>query len=373
MFGLLLALLQFMPYSNYQESNHLSKLLDNLSSAVLFFNHHMILKFMNSAAEIMFAISAHHMLNQKAEHLLQCSRHNISNSLSRALNNGTAFTEREMILNLPEDRQITVNCTVTPLMDNIDQLGLIVELQQVDRQLQISRDERLLNQNLAIRDIVRGMAHEIKNPLGGLRGAAQLLEQELPNDELKEYTQIIIEEADRLQNLVNRMLGPNNLPQLSDINIHHILERVRQLVLVESAHSVEIWRDYDPSIPELSLDNDRMVQAFLNLMRNAVQATENQALRKITLKTRILRKYTIGHIHHKLVVKISIIDNGIGISESIRENLFFPMVTTKEHGVGLGLSISQSLINQHHGLIECKSKSGLTTFNVLIPLETTNV
>jgi two-component system nitrogen regulation sensor histidine kinase GlnL len=213
---------------------------------------------------------------------------------------------------------------------------------------------------------VRGLAHEIKNPLGGLRGAAQLLERELPDEALTEYTQIIIEEADRLQNLVNNMLGPNRVPEMKSVNIHQILERVYHLVKAEAGLRLTINRDYDPSIPPIVGDMDQLIQAFLNILRNGVKAAGSRGVLGIT--TRILRQFTIGNIQHRLVVSVEIEDNGPGIPKELQERIFFPMVTGGD-GIGLGLSIAQTLINRHHGLIEFNSKPGQTVFRVLLPLE----
>ena len=228
-------------------------------------------------------------------------------------------------------------------------------------------------QHQAARAVVRGLAHEIKNPLGGLRGAAQLLERELSDESLKEYTRVIIGEADRLRNLVNRMLGPNTLPQKALINIHHVLERVRSVVLADTpvgalnaAPGVRIIRDYDPSIPDFQADRDQLIQAVLNIVRNAVQAVGDTG--DITLRTRIQRQATISQQRYKLAVRIDIVDNGPGIPTDMLENIFYPLVTGRPEGTGLGLSIAQSLINQHQGLIECTSRSGQTIFTLLLPL-----
>jgi two-component system nitrogen regulation sensor histidine kinase GlnL len=261
---------------------------------------------------------------------------------------------------------MTVDCTVTPISEP-QHKELLVELLHVDRHLRIIREENLLAQHQATRALARGLAHEIKNPLGGLRGAAQLLERELNNEALKEYTGIIIGEADRLQNLVNRMLGPNTLPQKRLINIHQVLEHVRSLVSAEAPPGVHIVRDYDPSIPELNADPDQLIQAVLNIVRNAVQAVGDHG--EITLRTRTLRQYTIGQRRHKLVIRIDVIDNGPGIPPDMMESIFYPMVTGRPEGTGLGLPIAQFLISQHGGLIECASRPGFTTFTLLLPLE----
>jgi two-component system nitrogen regulation sensor histidine kinase GlnL len=234
----------------------------------------------------------------------------------------------------------------------------------------MNREEHLINQQNIARILIRNLAHEIKNPLGGLRGAAQLLEQEFSDDNLKEYTQIIIGEADRLRNLVDRMLGPMSLPVCGEINIHEVLERVRSLVLAESGSGIHMEQDYDPSIPPLTGDTDQLIQAVLNVVRNAVQALENEGV--ITLRTRIQRQCTIGHKRHKLVVRLDVIDNGPGISEDRLEEIFYPMISGRIDGTGLGLSIAQALISQHGGLVECQSRPGETIFTLLLPLEKTD-
>lgn len=220
--------------------------------------------------------------------------------------------------------------------------------------------------------LVRGLAHEIKNPLGGIRGAAQLLSRELPEESLKDYTNVIIEEADRLRNLVDRMLGSNKLPNLAPTNIHEVLERVSSLVEAESQGSITLVRDYDPSIPDLLLDREQMIQAVLNMVRNAMQAIAGQndlRLGRITLRSRTLRQFTIGHTRHRLVCKVEIIDNGPGIPAELQETIFYPMVSGRPDGTGLGLAIAQNIISQHQGLIECESHPGHTVFSLFLPLE----
>jgi two-component system nitrogen regulation sensor histidine kinase GlnL len=348
------------------------RILDNLNTITLLFDADFRLRYMNPAGEALFQISARQAMGQRAGALIDCPGGSVEATLARSLSSGRPFTEREMSLPLGEDRSVKIDCTVIPLSSYEGEPGLLIEIQQIDRQLRISREENLLAQHEATRDLIRGMAHEIKNPLGGLRGAAQLLELELEHQSLREYTQIIIDEADRLQTLVDNMLGPNRLPQLGMVNIHTLLERVRNLVAAEYGTKVQILRDYDPSIPDLLLDSDRIIQALLNIMRNAARALENQPDGAITLQSRILRQFTIGHERHRLVVQLTIQDNGPGVPEAIREKLFYPMVTAVEGGIGLGLSISQSLINMHGGLVECESQPGKTIFTVLIPVENPN-
>jgi len=254
------------------------------------------------------------------------------------------------------------------LAEQLGQAGLLVEIQQMDRQIRIAREEHQLSQQQTFRTLVRGLAHEIKNPLGGLRGAAQLLERELPSEDLKEFTNIIIGEADRLQILVDRILGPNTIPKKEPLNIHQVLEHIRQLISAGISSDINITTDYDPSIPDLIADRDQLIQAILNIVGNAVQAIGSKG--EITLGTRTVRQFTIGHVQHKLVCRIDIIDNGPGIPDDMLESIFLPMVTGRAEGTGLGLSISQSLVNQHDGLIQCESQPGKTIFSLFIPFGT---
>lgn len=346
-----------------------NQVLENLSFSILLFDQELYLQYMNSAAEVLFAVSARHMVRHRAGDLIQCSAGLDEESLASALDSGRPFTEREISLKLQNGETVTVDCTVIPITDDEGEDFLMLEMQQIDRQLQISREEYLLNQHAAARDLIRGLAHEIKNPLGGLRGAAQLLEDELDDRSLQEYTQVIINEADRLQSLVNRMLGSHRLLEMSWINVHMILERVRSLMVAEYGDSLRIKRDFDPSIPELHVDGDRIIQAILNIVRNAAQAVGDKGDGEIVLRTRVLRQFTIGNVCHRLVVLIEIEDNGPGIPDEIKEKIFYPMVTSGGTGMGLGLSITQSLIHQHGGLVEFTSKGGNTTFRVLLPLE----
>lgn len=352
--------------------NYQKQILENLSTAVLCLDRSLCLQYMNPAAEMLFEVSVRHMIGNSVELLIHCTEGVTPASLLQALESGHPFTEREVNLPLPDGKRATVDCTVIPLQESEDDTGLLIEIQQIDRQLRISREEHLLSQHQAAQELIRGLAHEIKNPLGGLRGAAQLLEQELPDPALYEYTQIIINEADRLKNLVNRLLGPNKLPSLQEVNIHTLLERVRNLVRVESGHQLTIIRDYDPSIPDLFVDSDSIIQALLNILRNAAREIGDEPEGQIILHSRILRQFTIGNRRYRLVAQIGIEDNGPGIPESIREKLFYPMVTASEDGVGLGLTIAQSLINQHGGLVECTSEPGKTLFSVLLPVENPN-
>ncbi len=344
--------------------------LDNLNTAVLLFDEAMHLAYINPAGEVLFAVSARHVLGQRANDLVACPDHPVEPRLRRALATRHPFTEREVNIRVTDGRTITVNCTVLPLHHFESAPELLMELHQVDRQLRITREEHLISQHQATQALIKGLAHEIKNPLGGLRGAAQLLEQELPDKSLREYTRIIIDEADRLQKLMDRMLGPNRIPRERSVNIHHVLEHVRGLLLAESPAGPAIDRDYDPSIPEVLADPDRLIQALLNIARNAVAAAGPDG--EVVLHTRVLRQFTIGNQRHRLVLRVEVEDDGPGIPQGLQERIFFPMVSGHPGGTGLGLPIAQELINQHGGLIECESQPGKTRFYIYLPLEPAN-
>lgn len=336
-------------------------IIENINTAVLMFDSALRLSYLNPAAEMLFAVSARQVRGMEAAELMP-EAGNFVEALKRSLQSQHPFTERELQLRVA-DNTVTVDSTATPLGSH----KILVEFLQVDRHRRITREETLLAQYQANRAILRGLAHEINNPLGGLRGAAQLLEGELSDKALKEYTKVIISEADRLRNLLSRMLGPNALPQKQDTNIHQVLERVRSVVLAEIPKGVRIARDYDPSIPEFHADSEQLIQAVLNIVRNATQAVEQAG--HITLRTRIMRQFNIGQRYHKLVARIDIIDDGPGIPADLIENIFYPMVTGRADGTGLGLSIAQTLVNQHGGLIECASSPGRTVFTLLLPIE----
>lgn len=349
-----------------QNPEHLKRIIENLNTVVVLFDSNLCLKYINPVGEMMFGVSAPRLEGLKAEELLRSEF--LALELSKALNSGHPFTERECEISINIHEQVTVDLTAIPLLDPGKERELLVEMNQLDRQIRIAKEEQLLAQNRVSRDLLRGIAHEIKNPLGGLRGTAQLLERELEDEALKDYTGIIISEADRLRSLVDRMLGPRTLPNLGLVNIHEILERVRSVMLAEVSSGIRIRRDYDPSIPMLFADKDQLIQVILNLVRNAAQAIGKKE-GEIRLRSRVQRQYTIGHRRYRLVASIDVIDNGPGISPELVEKIFYPMVTGTAEGTGLGLSIAQSIVNQHNGLIECSSEPGNTVFTVLIPLQ----
>jgi two-component system nitrogen regulation sensor histidine kinase GlnL len=343
------------------------RILDNLNSAILLFDRDLTLTFLNSAGEILLADSSRHLVGLGAFELFKSSDPALLINLQQCLTMAEPLLDRELILDRMT-HSITINFSATPLLKDEQVNEILVELQQVDNHLRISKEERLLTQQNTARLLVRGLAHEIKNPLGGLRGAAQLLDLELHDPDLKEYTRIIIAESDRLQGLMDKMLGPNKLPNKKAINIHEVLERVRQLVQAESSGTLAIKSDYDPSIPDIYADKDQLIQAILNIAKNAVQALNGTG--DILIKTRINRQVTIGRKRYKLAVKCDIIDNGPGIDADMMNRIFYPMITGRADGTGLGLSIAQALINQHNGLIECSSEPGNTVFSIFLPIIT---
>jgi two-component system nitrogen regulation sensor histidine kinase GlnL len=345
------------------------RILDHLNTAILFFDRELILTYINTTGEILLADSAHHLVGHSADELFKTSDPALLSNLKQSLAMAEPLVDRALTLSRMT-HNVTINFSATPLLTDEQVSEILVELQQVDNHLRISKEEQLLTQHNTARLLVRGLAHEIKNPLGGLRGAAQLLDLELHDPELKEYTQIIIAESDRLQGLMDKMLGPNKLPNKKALNIHEVLERVRQLVQAESSGSLTIRNDYDPSIPDIHADKNQLIQAFLNIAKNAVQATEGKG--NIIFKTRIHRQMSIGRKRYKLAIKCDIIDNGPGIDADMMSQIFYPMITGRAEGTGLGLSIAQALINQHNGLIECNSEPGNTVFSIFLPMEAGN-
>jgi two-component system nitrogen regulation sensor histidine kinase GlnL len=259
---------------------------------------------------------------------------------------------------------------IVTLTENVDEI--IVELLPLEQQARQDREERLAEQAQANKELIRNLAHEIKNPLGGIRGAAQLLEMEMESRELIEYTQVIIHEADRLQTLVDRLLAPHRRPHLvGDVNIHEVCERVRSLILAEFPRGLTVVRDYDISIPEFRGDREQLIQTVLNIAHNACQALAERIAMgdaRLTFRTRIARQTTFGKQRYRLALELHVIDNGPGVPDSIKDRIFYPLVSGREGGSGLGLTLAQTFVQQHHGLIECDSVPGHTDFKILIPL-----
>jgi two-component system nitrogen regulation sensor histidine kinase GlnL len=264
---------------------------------------------------------------------------------------------------------LPVHVIVTQMDGTTDVLIELVEVEQQSRQ---EREERALDQAQVTKELIRNLAHEIKNPLGGIRGAAQLLEMEVESRALTEYTQVIIQEADRLQALVDRLLAPHRKPHVvSDVNVHEVCERVRSLILAEFPRGLRVERDYDTSIPDFRGDREQLIQAVLNIGHNAAHALAERIIdgdALITLRTRIARQVTLGKQRYRLALELQVEDNGPGIPESIRDRIFYPLVSGRDGGSGLGLTLAQTFVQQHHGTVECESEPGKTRFKILIPL-----
>ena len=347
------------------ETQHL---LNSLNTALVMVDSQLTIVYANHAGEALFEtgtkrLCGHHLDVFFVPGTIATSR------LQAAIRRGEDFTENEIRLSFRDGRNVMVDLTVTNVQTS-NGARLLFEVKKIDQQKRISRENLQNAQHYAARELIRGLAHEIKNPLGGIRGAAQLLEKEL-SEEHKEFTHMIIEQSDRLRSLVDRLLGPNSLPNLKWCNVHEALEQVRNLMRVDSDTPITIIRDYDPSIPQLLIDPDMIQQAVLNIVKNGIQAlTESKTPEpQIRLITRVERQMTIQTKRHPLVAKIAIVDNGPGIPSEIKDTLFYPMVSSKKSGSGLGLSISQTLINHHGGKIDVESHPGHTEFVIYIPIE----
>ncbi len=297
-------------------------------------------------------------------------QHEFVAAVALAVCDQRSFTERDLQLTRPNLEPMRVDCIVSPRQSGDGVQGVVLELTSTERQQRIQAEENKLIQNQISTALMQGLAHEVKNPLGGIRGAAQLLERELTDVQQREYTQIIIGEVDRLRKLVDRMLGPRGVLTPSTFNVHEVLEHVRQVVEIEAGRCISIHRDYDPSLPELQADRDLMIQAFLNLMRNSVQALGDRR-GNICLRTRAQRKFTIGSRLHRLVIRVEVCDDGPGVDPALGDSIFFPMVSGRPDGSGLGLPIAQSLVNRQGGLIDYTSAPGHTVFTVWLPIRNT--
>ncbi|MDF2179188.1 nitrogen regulation protein NR(II) [Aliiglaciecola sp. CAU 1673] len=340
-------------------------LMANLSVGVLVLDDKLCVQYANASAERFFEQSRNQLMGH-AIHKLFVQSSLETQRLRDALQNHLDFSDGEVQLTFVDGRHLLAEVTVTSLVHQ-NHPCLLVEFKQIDNLRRISQENQLWAQQQAARDLVRGLAHEIKNPLGGLRGAAQLLERQLDDPEQKEFTGLIIEQADRLRNLVDRLLGPNKPPNLQWHNVHKVLEKILTLLSLDCGNNIEFVRDYDPSIPDLYIDDEKIQQAVLNIARNAVQAMEGRG--RIRFITRVERQVTIHGKRHPLCAQIKIIDNGPGIPDRLKDTLFYPMVTGKKDGTGLGLSIAQQLVDHHRGKIEVESWPGHTEFTLFLPID----
>jgi two-component system nitrogen regulation sensor histidine kinase GlnL len=336
--------------------------LELLATAVLMLDGELRVHYANPAAENLLAQGRKHLLGNAIEKALPGNEafHAI---LRQALETNAGYNEHEAILEMA-GQATRLHCVVTPVEH--EGARLLLEMLPLEQQLKIAREEKLLEQQSLNRELLRNLAHEIKNPLGGIRGSAQLLERELPDPELREFTQVIVKEADRLQVLMNRLLAPSRLPQLTTVNIHEVTERVRTLLLAEFSGGLSVRRDYDTSLPEFTADREQLIQALLNVARNAAQAMQGKG--EIRFVTRVARQVTLARERFRHAIVVQIIDNGPGVPAALMDRIFYPLVTGRDGGTGLGLSLAQDYVHRHHGVIEFESVPGRTCFSIVLPV-----
>ena len=340
--------------------------LDSLTTATVIITVDGGVIFMNAGAELLFGLSRKQATNRSLFDLLP-GLAGLKSLAERAEREGQTFGQ-PLTFSVPHQERMNIQVAVRVSPFRGDTEGqLIVELFDATQWRQIDREKALISQHGVSRRIIRQLAHEVRNPLGGLRGAAQLLERELTNPEQREYTKVIIGEADRLVALTDELLGPTRKPEKASVNVHELLERVVLLIESESPASVSVYRDYDPSLPAVKVDKDQTIQALLNLGRNAAQAVGEDG--HIIIRTRALTNFVIGEIRHKLVASLEIEDNGPGVPSEIEDSIFYPLVTGRESGTGLGLPLAQDLVSRNDGLIEYESAPGRTVFTVRLPID----
>lgn len=345
------------------------KVLDSLSTSVLIVARDRTLLYLNVAAEALFAVSRNQARGRPLTELLEDAS-GLDAVIDRAMETWHPFAQRELTLRpIYGDSELIVDCTVAPYEDNAMPAAVLIEISDATQHRRITRETALLTQIGGSRLMIRQLAHEIKNPLGGLRGAAQLLAKQLADASMREYTSVIISEADRLVALVDALLGPGHAPRRESVNIHELLQHVGHLLAADAPPAVTIERDYDPSLPTLHLDRNLIIQAMLNLGRNAVQAVAQNGEKggRIVLRTRAHTNVSIGARRHRLVASVQFEDNGPGVPEHLRDTLFYPLVTGRADGTGLGLAVAQDLVSRHDGLIEFDSRPGSTLFTILLP------
>ena len=335
---------------------------DALATAVLVVDAARVTRYINPAGENLLSISASHALGRPLASLTsECT--DLVRAVDHALSEGSTFTEHD--LELPINGHSVVLCaTVTPLEG--ENSAALIELHPAAGNVRIARDEQVMAQSQASQNLLRQLAHEIRNPLGGIRGAAQLLEAELEDSDLREYTQVVIQETNRLQGLLDRLLTPAKRPVVETVNVHEVLERVRSVLLAEFT-ALDLERDYDPSLPDLSGDPEQLIQAVLNIARNAAQAMACQG--SLTFRTRVARQVTLAMKRWKQAIRLDVIDNGPGIPEDILPQVFLPLVSGREGGSGLGLTLAQSLVQRHDGAIHVESRPGHTCFSIYLPIK----
>lgn len=346
--------------------------LDLLATAVMLADQNGYVRYLNPAAENLFGLSSHHAEGSHLEDVFAESAV-LTSAIGYAHEHNCSYSEHGLTLSANGRAVVHLSCTVTPVEPEASEAagGYLFEFRHTEQALKIAREERILDQSQANRELIRNLAHEIKNPLGGIRGAAQLLDRELERPALHEYTQVIMKEADRLQLLMDRLLTPHRLPQPAQVNVHEVLERVRSVLVAEFA-GISVRRDYDTSLPTIEGDREQLIQAVLNIARNAAQALSvhppRQGKGEIRLRTRIARQVTLARRRYRHALEIGVIDDGPGIPELIRERIFYPLVSGRDGGSGLGLTLAQNFISQHHGTIIFESNPGRTVFTILLPI-----
>lgn len=360
------------------------RILDSLSTSVLIVDRNRHLLYLNVSAETLFGVSRNQARGRPLAELLHDST-GLDAVIDRAATTSRPFSRRELALRpIYGDGELIVDCTVVPYEETGAPGAVVIEITDATQHQRITRETALLTQIGGSRLMIRQLAHEIKNPLGGLRGAAQLLARQLSDASMREYTTVIISEADRLVTLVDTLLGPGHAPRKEQINIHELLQHVGHLLAADAPAGVVVDRDYDPSLPPLRLDRNLIIQAMLNLGRNALQAlasnttqhvSQNGAARpgRLVLRTRALTNVNIGARRYRLVASVQFEDNGPGVPEHLRDTLFYPLVTGRADGTGLGLAVAQDLVSRHDGLIEFESRPGLTTFTILLPFHAADI
>ena len=333
--------------------------LDLLPTAVVALDADLVVRYANPAAEDLFATGERALRGQSFLALF-AERDALERSLREATRTHWDYAAQTATYLRSGREPLHLSCIATGI--ELRDAALLVELRPIEQQLRLVREERMVIEQQSSRELLRNLAHEIKNPLGGLRGSAQLLERELDRPELREYTQVIIQESDRLQALMDRMLAPHRTPQIEPLGIHEVLERVRSLVRAE--FGIDIERDYDPSLPDLQADREQLIQAVLNIARNAAQA----GAKRIEFRTRAIRQPTILRQRYRLALDLQVVDNGSGVPDEIRDRIFNPLVSGRQGGTGLGLSLAQTFVQYHQGVIEFDSRPGRTLFRILLPI-----
>lgn len=337
-------------------------LLRSLTTALVALDEALRVTYLNAAAQDLLGISERQSLGRELGELMSPAEE-ICDLCVRVLRTGLTFGLRELNARVG-GRELRLDCRAAPLQDTS---GLLLELLDTERDRIVRREAEFYAQQKLSRQIIRQLAHEVKNPLGGMRGAAQLLERQLASAEQREYTRVIIDEADRLAALVDSILKPGRAPRPEILNPHEITEHVANLVDAEKSERVELVRDYDPSLPPIEVDRNQLIQAYLNIARNALQALDGQG--RLVLRTRALSNFTINGRQYRHVVSLEVEDNGPGISAELQESVFYPLVTSKSTGTGLGLTIAQELVGRNGGLIEFSSVPGRTVFQIRLPVE----